>query len=108
MRLADLVAGLCRGSEDPRYALDEHARAVDPEIQLTCWRCPVRKECLEFALDNEVDDGEWGVWGGLTPFQRQQLKRERSRVFCPGCRSDAVSRTDRGETCLSCGVSWLT
>jgi hypothetical protein len=34
--------------------------------------CPVRTECLQFALD--VKD-QWGVFGGLTAKERQRLKR---------------------------------
>jgi hypothetical protein len=34
--------------------------------------CPVRTECLQFALD--VKD-QWGVFGGLTAKERSQLKR---------------------------------
>jgi WhiB family redox-sensing transcriptional regulator len=35
-------------------------------------RCPVRRECLEYALKH----GErFGVWGGLTSKERQVLRR---------------------------------
>jgi WhiB family transcriptional regulator, redox-sensing transcriptional regulator len=37
-----------------------------------CGRCPVRAACLAFALDaNE----EYGVWGGLSPEQRHEVRR---------------------------------
>lgn len=39
----------------------------------TCQACPVRAQCLEFALVH--DEGE-GIWGGLTPGQRKRLKRK--------------------------------
>lgn len=35
-----------------------------------CNACPVRFECLGWALDNRE---EFGLWGGLTPSQRQRL-----------------------------------
>ena len=39
-----------------------------------CSVCPVRVDCLEYALANNQ---HWGVWGGLTERQRFALKRER-------------------------------
>ena len=41
-----------------------------------CARCPVRDECLAFAL--EVRDPH-GVWGGLNEMERRALLRQRSR-----------------------------
>lgn len=35
-----------------------------------CETCPVKTECLEFALANNEQDG---VWGGLTPKERKSL-----------------------------------
>lgn len=36
-----------------------------------CESCPVRRICLQEALDN---DEEYGVWGGLSAHQRKQLR----------------------------------
>ncbi|SFA94662.1 transcription factor WhiB [Amycolatopsis marina] len=48
----------------------EQARAV-------CARCPVRAECLGYALDNGLDHG---VFGGTTERERRELfRRQRSR-----------------------------
>jgi WhiB family transcriptional regulator, redox-sensing transcriptional regulator len=41
-----------------------------------CARCPVRAECLDFAL--EVRDPH-GVWGGLNEMERRTLLRDRAR-----------------------------
>lgn len=35
-----------------------------------CARCPVRAECLEYALEQHLTDG---MWGGLTPYERVAL-----------------------------------
>lgn len=36
-----------------------------------CNGCPVRMDCLQFALDN----GEkWGIYGGLTASERDELR----------------------------------
>lgn len=44
------------------------------QIRRVCAECPVRAQCLEYALDT---DDKYGVWGGLTPRERRQVKRER-------------------------------
>jgi hypothetical protein len=108
--ITDLVRfGACQGFQDPRFLEDDPDLVrPDVDIQVMCLRCPVRADCLEYALEHEDNNGEAGIWGGTTPFQRRQLKvKKLSRVRCPGCDSDAVEPTGRGEVCLSCGISWL-
>jgi WhiB family transcriptional regulator, redox-sensing transcriptional regulator len=41
-----------------------------------CAGCPVRRECLEFAL---AHDQAHGIWGGTTPEDRQRDRRRRRR-----------------------------
>jgi WhiB family transcriptional regulator, redox-sensing transcriptional regulator len=36
-----------------------------------CLSCPVRRECLEFALENREG---FGIWGGLSERERRGLK----------------------------------
>lgn len=43
---------------------------------LTCAACPVKNECLTFALSN---DERYGIWGGTTPDQRRRLARTSAR-----------------------------
>ena len=35
-----------------------------------CEKCPVKVECLEYALVNKFKDG---IWGGLSPTERHRL-----------------------------------
>ena len=42
------------------------------EAKRICTGCPVRDECLEFALAN---DERFGIWGGLSERERRKLKR---------------------------------
>lgn len=39
-----------------------------------CSVCPVRRECLEYALVTDQPDG---VWGGLTAGERKRLRKDR-------------------------------
>ena len=40
-----------------------------------CGTCVVRAECLEAGIDER-----YGVWGGLTARERDELRRERRRI----------------------------
>lgn len=42
-----------------------------------CEGCPVRVDCLEYALANHQ---HWGVWGGMT--ERQRFAEKRRRRAC--------------------------
>src|SRR6266496_5772971 len=37
-----------------------------------CWLCPVKRECLEWAL---ATDQQAGIWGGLTEDERRTLRQ---------------------------------
>lgn len=41
-----------------------------------CAECPVRQDCLEFAITVREKEG---VWGGATAVERQRLVRRRRR-----------------------------
>lgn len=41
-----------------------------------CRGCPVRGECLAYALEHLID---WGVWGGTSGEQRTKMRRAASR-----------------------------
>ncbi|WP_241199264.1 MULTISPECIES: WhiB family transcriptional regulator [Rhodococcus] len=49
-------------SETPRNYLRRERAA-----KRTCSRCPVRLQCLNFALENHESDG---IWGGNNPSER--------------------------------------
>lgn len=51
------------------------------EAKTVCERCPVREQCLEFALASGQDAG---VWGGLSEDERRSLKRRRARARARG------------------------
>lgn len=60
---------------DPELFFPPHrANHLGVLAKRICARCPVRAECLRYALtDPELD----GIWGGTTPRERQRLRRSR-------------------------------
>lgn len=62
----------CRDDDTSIFFPDREAdvaRAV-----AICATCPVRDDCLEFALRTRQVDG---VWGGLTEPERRRVRRRR-------------------------------
>lgn len=66
------------------WAIQALCAQVDPELwfpapwdrsmrrnaQKVCARCPVTRQCLQFALETGSRDG---IWGGLTAGEREPL-----------------------------------
>ncbi|MFE6903825.1 WhiB family transcriptional regulator [Streptomyces sp. NPDC057717] len=88
--LADLVAQFTRGTDWRHLA---QCREYDPELffprgatdyaavqaedaKAVCRTCPVMQRCRQWALKEHIADG---VWGGLTPKERDALKRRIAR-----------------------------
>lgn len=65
----------CRDA-DPEIFYPEKGGRVE-EARAICFRCPVRAECLEWALENNE---RYGLWGGLSERQRRPLFAERGRA----------------------------
>lgn len=40
-----------------------------------CATCPVKTQCLEYALENRIDHG---VWGGTSERERRRILKRRS------------------------------
>lgn len=51
-------------------------RNTDLQAKAICAGCPVRANCLDYALTTRSDHG---VWGGLNPDERHQTRRTRER-----------------------------
>jgi WhiB family redox-sensing transcriptional regulator len=58
------------GETGPALLQIEEAKAV-------CARCPVRSDCLDWALESGED---FGVWGGLSEGERRSLRRRAVRA----------------------------
>lgn len=62
--------GLC-GEADPELWFPKKGDSPRP-AKAICTDCPVRQECLEYALENSVT----GVWGGTTERQRGRMRAQ--------------------------------
>jgi WhiB family redox-sensing transcriptional regulator len=65
----------CRDADTDVFFPTSDAHAA--EAKAICAICPVREECLEFALEVRPPDG---VWGGLTPIERHRTIRRRQKA----------------------------
>ncbi len=57
----------------PVSAIGPGARQI-AEAKAVCARCPVREQCLDYAVANALDHG---VFGGATDTERRELTRRR-------------------------------
>lgn len=73
--------GACRGADStlffaPNYFEKRHEKeGREAQAKAICASCPVRDECLEYALRIRETHG---IWGGLNEFERRQLLRRRA------------------------------
>ncbi|CAL9279508.1 MULTISPECIES: WhiB family transcriptional regulator [unclassified Streptomyces] len=58
------------GTSGPAVMQAEEAKRI-------CARCPVREQCLQWALDAGQD---FGVWGGTSEDERRTLRRRAARA----------------------------
>ena len=62
---------LCAQTDPELFFNDGNQFAYATAVQI-CSGCPVINDCLDYAINNRIDDG---VWGGLTPTQRRAFAR---------------------------------
>lgn len=55
---------------------DTHAAQTAAAV---CGTCPVRADCLDYAMTVEAQLDRHGVWGGLTPTARNRLWHEQRK-----------------------------
>ena len=62
----------CRDRDADTWFPDgESDRRSDPARRV-CLTCPVRDDCLAFAMEAKV---RYGIWGGMTSSQRERIRR---------------------------------
>ena len=64
---------------DPEAWFPEEDNGAPTEARRICAMCPVRAECLEFAMDNHRI-ASYGIWAGTSEYARRRLRRERKRA----------------------------
>lgn len=73
--------------------------------KLICASCPVQVECLQWAVDTSE---QHGIYGGLSPRERQRLKRgETPRVSLEDRLARAQARRPQPKPCNWCGHSFV-
>lgn len=62
--------------DDPFFSDDEIDQEEATEYcngTVDNFQCPIRNQCLKFALENHI---EYGVYGGMTPVSRQAVLKK--------------------------------
>jgi WhiB family redox-sensing transcriptional regulator len=85
-----LASALALGSADYTWRTHAVCRDTDPELFFpvgttgqallqiakakgVCCECPVKSECLDFAIETNQDTG---IWGGFSEEERRQMRRQ--------------------------------
>ena len=71
----DLTEALC-GQTDPELFFPEKGGTTEP-AKAICRQCTVQAECLNWAMTNRE---EFGIWGGLSPNEREALRKRRHTI----------------------------
>ena len=84
-----LASSLALGNADYTWRTNAMCRDTDPELFFplgttgqallqiakakgVCCECPVKIECLDFAMETNQDTG---IWGGFSEDERRQMRR---------------------------------
>lgn len=66
---------LCRQVDADAFFPEKGGSSV--AMKRICNVCPVKQDCLEYALDN---DERYGIWGGTSERERARMKREQRQA----------------------------
>lgn len=82
---------ICR-TMDPEVFNDDTPGRRPAEAKVACRKCPVRSECLTYALDSNEP---WGVWGGFTTAERWRILHGWPVKKCWNCGMEFVGTPNR-------------
>ena len=81
----DLSGGLC-AQTDPAVWYPEKGGVVQARLAVKlCRQCPVRRRCLEYALDSEPHFTHYGVWGGYATKKLSRMRMLRQALRRAAC-----------------------
>jgi WhiB family redox-sensing transcriptional regulator len=101
------VRAACREAPDKSVFFPERATEVATQnlvkqAKAICKRCPVRRECLDYALEHYE---KHGVWGGTT--ERERRKLEKPQKPDPRYAHGTPEKYRYGGCrCLPCSMAW--
>lgn len=114
---ANLSKGLCRKFGAPDF-FSSNPQTIR-EAKNLCALCPVRMDCLRWALGNQET---YGVWGGADQWEMRTALalapdgtpvKKAKRAKCPYCRSsrevtEVLELSGRASQahCTQCGLTW--
>ena len=85
-----LLEASCKGIINPNLffpeSKEQEAKCL-PIVRTICAGCPERKECLDYALKEQIPHG---IWAGTTPAQRGFGQRFKKRKTGRVNRADAI------------------
>ena len=61
----------CGGVDPESWFPDGPGAKPQPAVLKICNACPVKQECLDYAVQHSITDG---IWGGLTYLKRLRLR----------------------------------
>lgn len=73
------IDGACRDKDSNLFFDNSESLSVGAQAKRICSGCPVLEQCREYAVDAAEP---YGVWGGLTPPERERVRRQR-KWFTP-------------------------
>lgn len=65
----------CRTEDVNVFFIDQGDMDTLKQAKALCARCPVRRQCLDFAIENNE---RHGIWGGLSRKDRNRIRKRRS------------------------------
>jgi WhiB family redox-sensing transcriptional regulator len=87
-----MCRGACVGANVDTFFSGRGANEQLRRARAICVSCPVREECLNYALEHGI---QHGVWGGTSERERRRMRRELG-IVSPMARSVASCGTNAG------------
>jgi WhiB family transcriptional regulator, redox-sensing transcriptional regulator len=80
MKFVDASQARCKGQPTEIFFASDNQRGAqlrrrEQRAKQICWSCPVLESCRRYALNAHEP---YGIWGGLTPSERRQIRAARS------------------------------